>query len=164
MKKGPGWAPPQRSSVSGLRLLAGVAFAQKLTKPSNEQNVWMGRHKEASPRTPSARRLARQTPRSDTDRLQTSRNHLNSNPCGPQKWYTAVVTNLRRIFGRSLVLWCFWAVFANGTGALRQSKADRTPSEHARRVSATAVTSQPRRGRAGRRRRPVQQAHASRPK
>lgn len=32
--------------MSGLRLLAKVAFAQKLTRPSNQQNVWMGRHKD----------------------------------------------------------------------------------------------------------------------
>jgi hypothetical protein len=33
--------------LSGLRLLPEAAFAaKKLTKPSNQQNVWMGRHKD----------------------------------------------------------------------------------------------------------------------
>ena len=33
--------------LSGLRLLPEAAFtAKKLAKPSNEQNVWMGNHKD----------------------------------------------------------------------------------------------------------------------
>ena len=33
--------------LSGLRLLPEAAFAaKKLAKPSNEQNVWMGKHKD----------------------------------------------------------------------------------------------------------------------